>query len=158
MTSYPVLFGYRDVITGRDFMAFVKTDGRALLTKEEEGYWLYGVYPGGVAGGGKALAEASRELKKSYLSVLFDIAAEAPSFEAFKAEVERFFAQSNEPTAKEWEAAHAQVKNGQLLNDDLPRRDAATRPPYIDVRPIDRDAVREPADFNIFDQELAEAA
>jgi len=158
MTSYPVLFGYRDVITGRDFMAFVKTDGRALLTQEEEGYWLYGVHPGSVAGAGKDIAEASRDLKKRYLSVLFDIAAEATSFETFKAEVEHFFAQVNEPTAKEWEAAHARVKSGQLSNDDLPRRDAATRPPYIEVRRIDKDAVHDPRAFNKFDHELAEAA
>ncbi len=158
MTSYPVLFGYRDVVTGHDFMAFVRTDGRALLTKEEEGYWLYGVYPGGMAAGGRDIAEASRELKKSYLSVLFDIAAEVSSFETFKAEVEKFFNQCNELTVREWEAAHAKVKSGQLSNDDLPRRDADTRPPRIEVRRMDKDAVHEPTDYNIFDQELAEAA
>jgi hypothetical protein len=154
MTSYPVLFGYRDVISGRNFIAFAKTDGHALLTKEEDGYWLYGVYPGGIAGGGREIAEATRELKKSYLSVLFDIAEEARSFEDFKEEAERFFHQCNEPTKTEWEATHAQVKSGQLSTNDLPRRDAATRPPRIEVQRIDTYAEREPADFNRFDSPI----
>jgi hypothetical protein len=158
MTSYPVLFGYRDVIPGRNFVAFVKTDGRALLTKEQDGYWLYGVYPGGIAGGGKEIAEASREFKMSYLSVLFDIAEEASSFEAFKEEVEQILSQRNAPTEQEWETAHAQVKSGQLSTTELPRRDASTRPPCVEVQRVDENAERDPARFNRFDTPIALAA
>lgn len=155
MTSYPVLFGYRDVVPGRTFVAFIRLDGRALLTREDDGYWLYGVYPGGIAGGGKEIAEASRELKKSYLSVVFDIANEADSFEAFKHEVEQTLSQRNGPTEREWDAAHAQVTGGQLSSAELPRRDAASRPPRIDVLRIDEAAERDPAQFNRFDTPIA---
>lgn len=151
MTSYPVLFGYRDVIPGRNFVAFIKTDGRALLTREASGYWLFGVYPGGIAGGGKEIAEASLELKKSYLSVLFDIAEDAESFEAFKHQVECTLSQRNLPAEREWDAAHTQVKDGRLSTTELPRRDASSAPPCIEVLRIEETAERDPAQFNRFD-------
>lgn len=157
MTSYPVLFGYRDVVTGRNFVAFIKADGRALLAKENDGYWLFGVQPGGLSAGGKEVSEASREFKMRYLSVLFDIAEEAASFEAFKSEVEQFFGQTSASTQMEWEEAHARVRSGELSHDGLPRRDAASRPPRIEILELDDGVEREPADYNVFD-EFAEAA
>lgn len=155
--SYPVLFGYRDLVTGRNFVAFVKTDGRALLTKEDEGYWLSGVYPAALAGGGKEIAEASREFKNSYLSVLFDIAEGAHSFEAFKMEVETFFRSSNPSLCAEWEEARNKVKSGEVSHNELPRRDADSMPPCVEVQRLVQDAEHEPATYNAFD-EFVEAA
>jgi len=164
MRSYPILFGYRDMVADRDFVAFVATDGRALCTREADGFWLYGVDPGSIAGGGESVEEAGRALKESYLSALFDIAAEAASFAAFKKEVERFFAERNGPNEAMWEAAHALVKSGAVDGDavagSLPRKDAALCPRGIRIEQVDtehRDASQHR--FNTFvQQEYAEAA
>jgi hypothetical protein len=158
MISYPVVFGYRDVIKGRGFFAGVVTDGQALLTIEDDGgHWLFGVNPGGVAGGGKETAEAAREFKKSYLSVLFDIAEEAHTFQEFKAEVERFFHETNEPTEAEWKRAHVEVKKGALNNPNLPRVDVDKRPSSIQIIELQGDETA-PRDVNVFDAPLCEAA
>lgn len=107
VTCYPLLFGFRDLIAGNGFFAGVTVAGRALLADEGDGFWMYGVNPGGVAAGGATAAEAQAEFRRMYTSVLFDIAAEAASFEELKAEVEQFFHATNEPTAAEWETAVA---------------------------------------------------
>src|SRR5262245_11297759 len=105
MTRYPLLFGFRDLVAGNGYVAGVGiTNGRALLVDEGDGFWMYGVNPGGVAAGGKSLGEAQAEFRTAYKSVLFDLAAEARSFEAFKAEVERFVQETNNPTLAEWDA------------------------------------------------------
>jgi len=159
MSAFPILFGYRDLIACRGFFAFVSADGRALLQQERDGtHWLYGVYPGGIAGGGKEIAEAARDLKKRYLSVLFDIAEEALTFEDFKAQVEGFFNDVNDPVARDWEGAHARVKRGQLLLDDLPKIAAETRPPKVEVVLV-RNEDAQASQYNTFDDpHYAEAA
>jgi hypothetical protein len=84
-TTYPLVFSFRDAVSGNGFVAHVAVCGRVLLTDEGDGdIWMFGVQPGGVAGGGCNRSEAFREFKKSYLSVFFDIAAEAASFEDFE--------------------------------------------------------------------------
>ena len=105
MTHYPLLFGFKDLIAGNGFFAGVSVAGRALLADEGDGFWMYGVNPGGVAAGGATAGEAQFEFRRMYKSVLFDIAAEAADFEELKAEIEQFFRSTNEPTAAEWEAA-----------------------------------------------------
>jgi predicted RNase H-like HicB family nuclease len=62
-----------------------------LSWQKDGGYWMYGVNPGGVAGGGESREAAFNDLKQAYLSGLFDVALEATTFEAFRGEVERFF-------------------------------------------------------------------
>lgn len=154
MTTYPVLFGHRDLIAGKGFVAFVAADGRALLTQEEGGFWLFGVTPGGIAGGGAERSEAIREFKKSYLSVLFDIAAEVDSFDEFKRQAAEFFAEGNTPNEEIWNAALADVKRGELTID-LPRVRSETRPPQIEITQVRETDIG--PNVNEFD-ELAEAA
>lgn len=105
MTRYPILFGFRDLIAGNGFVAGVGVNGRVLLVDEDDGYWMYGVNPGGLSAGGATAPEAQAEFRVIYRSVLFDIAAEATDFESFKSEVERFFSETNEPTKAEWDEA-----------------------------------------------------
>lgn len=158
MSSYPVLFSYRDLIMGRDFVAYVEADGRALLRKEEDCYWADGVCPGALSAGGKEISETNREFKKRYLSVLFDIAEEAETFSDFKREVEAFFNECDEQSAADWDAAHASVKEGKLTSGELPQRAASARPPRITVQKVDPNAKHEPASFNRFDEDLVNLA
>src|SRR5258706_8580365 len=98
MTQYPLLFGFNDLLAGKGFFAGVSVSGRGLLVDEGDGFWMYGVNPGGVAAGGKTPAEAQSEFRLVYRSVPFDIASEAMDFHGFKEEVDRFFNDTNKPT------------------------------------------------------------
>jgi len=150
--AYPLFFTYKDLIAGNGFFAGVICQGRALLTEEEEGFWMSGVNPGSIAGGGTEREAAFRAFKERYLSVLFDIASEACDFASFKAEVECFFESTNDPTAAEWENALHKVRNGELTLD-LPKVEAAQNQPRIDVVLIERAN----PDANALD-EISEAA
>lgn len=159
--TYPILFGYRDIVVGKSFVAFVRAWGRALLVRENEGYWLQGVHPGAIAAGGRDIREAGDELKARYLSVLFDIAAEADSIEAFRTEVERFFWETDPASLQEWDEAHARVKKGDVSSDDgtpnLPRRDPAAQPLAIEVSLVEV-GEEAPKRFNRLESDYAEAA
>jgi hypothetical protein len=127
MTHYPLFFGFRDLIAGDGYVASVAVNGRALLAQEDDGFWMYGVNPGGLAAGGTTAAEAQSEFRNDYRLVLFDIATEAQSFEDFEREVLEFFNATNKPTAEEWEAAVTEVRSGRVDADWLPKRRAETR-------------------------------
>ena len=124
MTHFPVLFSFRDLIAGNGFVASIDLSGRALLVDEEDGFWMYGVNPGGLAAGGATPGEVLSEFRSMYRSVLFDIAIEATSFEDFQRDVQQFFEATNEATAKDWEAAVAAVRSGLVDADWLPKRRA----------------------------------
>jgi hypothetical protein len=124
MTRYPLLFGFRDLIAGNGFVAGVAVNGRALLVDEGDGFWMYGVNPGGLAGGGANHSEAQAEFRQGYRSVLFDIAAEAADFGSFRQQALRFFEETNEPTRQEWEEALAEVRKGEVVADWLPTKKA----------------------------------
>jgi hypothetical protein len=161
MKSYPILFRFREPIMGRGFVAFVAADGRAVLTEDEEGCWFYGVNPGGIAGGGDSRAEAFREFQTHYLSVVFEIASLAPSFDEFRAETERFFSEVNQPAQADWIAAHSAVRSGDLDHPDLKRVKADERPLALAViRVGDEPASQRPEpSLNQFDElAVAEAA
>jgi hypothetical protein len=125
MTRYPLLFGFRDLVAGNGYVAGVAiSNGRALLVDEGDGFWMCGVNPGGLAAGGKGVGDAQSEFRAAFKSVLFDIAEEAPSFEAFRIEVEQFFLETNKPTLLEWDEAVAEVRQGHTDASWLPRKSA----------------------------------
>lgn len=108
MKRFPLLFQFRDLIAGNKFLAGVEMNGRALLVDEDDGVWIYGVNPGGMAAAGEDKSEALNAFRKAYQVVLNDIVASAASFEEFEAEVTRFFAQESD--ADEWAEAVEQVR------------------------------------------------
>lgn len=123
---YPLLFARREVVEGNGFAARVALSGRALLTDEEGEYWVEGVNPGGLAASGSSANEALTQFCQDILAVLFDIAGEAGSFEAFRAEVTRFFYDTSEPALQDWEQAVQRVRAGQVNADWLVKRPAET--------------------------------
>jgi hypothetical protein len=118
--EYPLFFTYRDLIHGKGYAAGVVVDGRALLREEDDGFWMYGVNPGGVAGSGHERAAAFHDFRLGYRSVLVDIAEEAPSFEAFADGVRSFFYEVNRPNERDWLVARDAVRSGKVTAD-LPR-------------------------------------
>ncbi len=124
-----------------------------MLTEEEDGtYWIEGVNPGGFAASGSdrgaALAAFGQELR----AVLFDIAVDAQTFEAFKAEVEKFFHETSQPALQEWEEAVREVRAGKVEADWLKQRPAES-PLSVDVV-----LIRQPKAANNQEGELAIAA
>ncbi len=137
MTRYPLLFGFRDLIAGKGFVAGVTLRGRALLADEGDGFWMYGVNPGGLAAGGKTPGEAQAEFRQGYRSVLFDIAAQAGDFADFRQQAIAFFQETNRPTEREWEEAVAEVRKGNVVADWLPSKKVESAPLGMDVVPLE---------------------
>ena len=150
----PFIFTYRDPIYGRGFLADVTVRGRLLAEQEAEGWWLYGVNPGGLAAGGTDPTMAHAEFRKSFTSVLFDLAIATNSFESFKQEVEQFFNETNEETLAAWTAAVERVRAG-AINLELPRMPAES-PIFVTVTM--KEAVQLSPDDNRIEPEPALAA
>lgn len=111
MKSFPLVFSFPDTIAGDGYLARVTMSGRVLLSEEDDGdVWMFGVQPGGIAGGDSSREAAFAEFQQSYRTVLFDLAAEAGSFEDFKGEVQKFFDTVNEPNREAWEHALREVR------------------------------------------------
>lgn len=124
LESLPLFFRYRDVIFGRGFAATVETTGRALCVREDDEFVMAGVEPGGMAVGGSTREAAQDTFRKMFTTILFDIAAETETFQAFKDAVERFIHETSPAVIDEWNQA---VSASRLVihNDvDVPRQPA----------------------------------
>lgn len=165
MKLHPLVFSFRDIIAGNGFFALVVMDGRVLLTEEDDhDIWMFGVQPGGlaggVAGGGVPGTEAQRnsafaEFKKGYLSVLFDIASEAVTFEDFDTKTKAFFDEVNTPNALEWEKALAEVRATNACLSGLKTVPADANPPKLAIEKIAPEFVK--PNLNEFD-DISKAA
>lgn len=135
ISTYPLLFGFRDCVFGKGYAAGVSTDGRALLRKEPEGdFWMYGVSPGGVAGGGSDQQRAYQTFRENFRAVLFDFAEEAESFEEFEELVRKFFNAVNKPREVEWNVALLAVRSGEIDADWLCKKSADSSPVQVQVK------------------------
>jgi hypothetical protein len=156
--TYPLVFSFPDVIVGNGFTARVEITGHAVLCEESaDSFWLFGVQPGGIAGGGKDWSEARRAFKESYLSVLFDIALDSATYDAFKNGVEQFFAAVNEPNRETWEMALDNVRRNPAELEGCSTVRAEDHPPVLRIAMLDQRSMN--ARINQFDQvEVAQAA
>lgn len=156
MKLYPLVFSFRDIIAGNGYVAVVSMDGRVVLSEEDDqDFWMFGVQPGGIAGGEKQREAAFTEFKKTYLSVLFDIAAEVTSFEEFKERTTAFFAEVNEPNAADWERSLMDVRSNNLSLTGLKPVKAGAVLPSLTIENVAPASVSSGA--NEFDQ-ISEAA
>lgn len=154
--NYPLVFTYSEIIAGSGFAALVEVRGRAVLTVEEDrDHWIYGVQPGAVAGGGRDWGQAVQAFKKNYLSVLYDIANEAASYEAFAEEVQRYFDARNDPTKRDWDEALKAVRDGSASFEGLTRVSADKHPVGLRIRRLEQQTLK--PDLNQFEQ-VQEAA
>jgi hypothetical protein len=152
VTRYPILFGRHELIEGNGFIARVALHGRLLLTEEAGEYWVEGVNPGGIAARGDSPSEALASFSAEYRVVLFDIAADAPSFGELKTEVERFFNETSPAAVQEWMAAVEEVRAGKVEAGWLNKRPAES-PLGVDVV-----AIQQPQAANNEEDEAAIAA
>jgi len=126
--TFPLVFTFKDLLAGRGFIVAVETVGRVILAHEAEGWTIYGVNPGGVAGGAEDRSAALADFRRSYTEVLDDIAHEAPDFAAFTRSAEAVLYQTNEDAAAEWERLRARVRAGEVTLDDMQRHTGEVEP------------------------------
>jgi hypothetical protein len=141
----PLVFSFHDAVIGNGFIAHVVAHGRAILMRDGGGreIWMYGVEPGGIAGGARSQHEAMREFKKSYLSVLFDIAIEAKSFEKFAVKVRRFFAEASDANEEFWRFGIRSLRAGNSTHAVKDRTHADQWVCGIEIVRVDNDASAE---------------
>ncbi len=141
MTHYPIVFTWRDVVSGNGYLAGVTLYGTALMTKEDDGkWWVYGVRPGAIADFGETPQEALNKFHERYKMVLYDFAEEAMDFDAFKSEVEKFYAQPDREEEDRWLRAVLAIRHGQVQVeppfDALPRENPEKRPSGVSVQAL----------------------
>ena len=146
MIKFPIVFRFRDFIAGNGFVAHVQVDGRALLVSEGvDDYWVYGVQPGSLAGGASDKASALIEFQNRYQSVLFDMAADAKSYDEFKLSVEAFFNAIDQVDLADWEKALESVRRENASLDELPTWKAETIPSRVLVADLSEPKKAKPA-------------
>ncbi len=130
--NLPLIFRFRQLVLGNGFIAGVRMTGRAILEEGEE-TWITGVAPAGFAGGGVDRNAAFVDFRRGWAEILFEIAAEAASFEELKANCEAFLQASTTELDKDWQAALAQARASGYTDRSLPSVQAEAQPVTYDV-------------------------
>ncbi len=138
--EHPLLFTFRDAISGDGFLAGVTLSGRILVVEEDGKWWVYGVRPGAIAESGDSPQEALIHFRNRYKEVLFDVADEYRTFDEFRGEVERFFYEPDPEEERRWDNALTELRSKNLvpptLLSELPRVSPETRPSQITVEQL----------------------
>jgi hypothetical protein len=138
---HPLMFTFRDTISGDGFLVGITLSGRALMLKEDEKWWMYGVRPGAIAESGESPEETVLRFRNRYKEVLFDIAGDHRTFDAFKKEVERFFYEPDYEEERRWEDALTAIRSQDLCPpppfSELSRETPESRPTQIAVERLD---------------------
>ena len=96
------------------------TNNRALCVREEDEFWMYGINPGGLAAYGEDPEAAHNAFRKSFSSILIDLASGAASFEEFEKAVDHFFSDTNPGYEEEWNASLQAVQRGDVKLEGIP--------------------------------------
>ena len=159
---YPLMFTFRDTISGNGFLAGITLSGRALALQEDGEWWIYGVRPGAIAETGDTPQETFQRFRNRYRDVLFDMAIERRDFDSFRTEVERFFYEPDPEEERRWEDAVGAICSKQVVPEkpfsELPREALETRPTQITVERLDAANRRFMPSDNISDTYLIPAA
>jgi len=121
----PLLFTYRDTLFGNGFVVEVRArNGRALCAREPDGFWMYGVNPGGMAAVGENPDSAHAAFRRTFSNILVDLAFETPSLEAFRGAVQKFFDETNDGYEPEWLEAVQAVRDHKITAVGIPQAPA----------------------------------
>ncbi len=161
---HPLMFTFRDMISGEGFLAGTTCSGRALMLQEDEKWWMYGVRPGAIAESGNTPQEAVFNFRNRFKEVLFDIASDCKNFPEFKLAVENFFYERSamDQDEKKWEQAVKAIRSGQLVVEapfpELKRQAPEDRPSGISVERLDGENKRFMPSDNVPDTYVLPAA
>lgn len=124
-TKLPLMFSFRHTLFGNGFAVEVRVEnGRAICSHEEDGVWMYGVNPGGMAAHGPDPKAARAAFRETFSRILFDLAVESDTFDQFTASVTSFFNETNEGFEQEWVAAVENVRSQHITLAGLPTQSA----------------------------------
>jgi predicted RNase H-like HicB family nuclease len=137
MNALPLIYGFRELVAGAGFVAGVTVDGLALVKKDEDGWWIYGVQPGGIAERGDTEQEAYLRFKQSFREVLADSASLYPTFESFRSDLLSMGQQLNEAWAEEWEEARAALRAGAQPDGELADLPRKTGPVHVGIAAVE---------------------
>jgi hypothetical protein len=149
---HPLLFTFRDAVTGDGFLGGVTISGRALMEQDADGqWWVYGVRPGAIAETGGTPQDAFLRFRNRFKEILFDIAGENKTFDDFKKEIERFFYEPDEIEERRWEEALALVRECNACPpkpffSNLERKTPDTMPATVSVARLDQSTRLKPSD------------
>jgi hypothetical protein len=102
-TRLPLLFSYRDTLFGPGVLIEVRVvNGRALYVEEQDGGWLYGVNPGGMAAPGASLQDAHDAFRQTFSRILVDLILDTKSEDEYRTVVDRFVRETNQAYEAEW--------------------------------------------------------
>jgi hypothetical protein len=138
--SFPLLFTFREVLLGNGVLVEIKvSNGRALCVHEEDGYWIYGVNPGGMAAYGVDADGARGEFRAAFSGIMREIANECDSFDAHVAAVNEFVADTNRGYETDWKIAVEAVKHGDVKVDGLESLPAETPMTVeVSIKPVEQ--------------------
>lgn len=141
LKNHPILITLQDTVSGEGFLARITVSGRTLMRQEDDGkWWMYGVRPAAIAESGSTIDEAFLRFKQAHTNVLLDMVQDSGNFNAFRAEVERFFNESD-GDEQAWEEALKAVRHGNATPPEvfskLPRQSPDSRPARIEVERLD---------------------
>ena len=147
-TAIPLLLNFREVLFGHGAVVEVHAvNGRALCVHESDGYWIYGVNPGGMAAFGDDAVSARREFRLAFSGILREIGKECDSFEDFATAIKAFFEDTNRGYDLAWREAVNGVRQGRIQVDGLEKSSAdapmavtVTVKTVAEVQPTDNDA------------------
>lgn len=135
MDALPLLFGVRNVVHGNGFVAEVVANGRALVREGQDGSWsVSGLNPGGLIGLGCDFSDAYSDFRRTHRMFLIDVAEQASTFDDFKAEVRRYFHETDRSLEDEWTAAVRVVRRSKAADLPLPKRKESEAKRAIYVR------------------------
>jgi len=128
LSTIPLVFSFTQVVAGAGFFAGVRLNGRALLEIESDNetdkVWVTGIAPVGIAAGGADRGEAFIQFRNAWIETVFDIAAKAESFEAFRRGCVAFLSAQQDSMTRLWSDAVAAVRQEKYEDPSLARTDA----------------------------------
>lgn len=130
----PLFFNYSDLVVGRTFVAGVRMIARVLAEHDGEKWWLNGVHPGAITESGADVSTAALNFRNALRTIVFEFAAEADTYDSFRATVAKFFDDTDSSMKKDWDDARAAVRAGLVDEPGFAR--VTNEPMKFDVQKI----------------------
>jgi hypothetical protein len=146
---YPFVFNFKQPISGNGFLAGVEiTGGRGLMLQEDDQWWMYGVFPATLSEWGQTPNECFLRYMEELKTLLFAFAAEAQSFDQFKAELTSFLNQKS-TDEEAWIGAPRKLRETNTKPEEdflqkLPKESPEKRLPTFNIIRLDKPIQNDP--------------